>query len=37
MSIGADIDEITIVTRCFDATQQGEDGPCLENESLATD
>ena len=37
MSIGADIDEITIVTRCFDATQQGEDGLCLENESLAID
>ena len=30
MSIGADIDEITIVTRCFDVTQKGEDAPCLE-------
>ena len=30
MSIGADIDEITIVTRCVDATQKGEDGSCLE-------
>tara|TARA_A100000171_G_C2054760_1_gene106952 strand:+ start:368 stop:481 length:114 start_codon:yes stop_codon:yes gene_type:complete len=37
MSIGADIDEITIVTRCFDATQQGEDELRLENEPLAVD
>ena len=26
MSIGADIDEITIVTRYVDVTQKGEDG-----------
>ena len=30
MSIGADIDEITIVTRYVNVTQKGEDVSCLE-------
>ena len=36
MSIGADIDEITIVTRYVDVTQKGEDAPCLEIEQVAS-
>ena len=30
MSIGADIDETTFVTRYFDVAQKGEDASCLE-------
>ena len=36
MSIGADIDETTIVTRCFDVAQEGEDVSCLETEQVAS-
>ena len=36
MSIGADIDEITIVTRYVDVTQKGEDASCLEIEQMAS-
>ena len=36
MSIGPDIDETTIVTRCFDVAQEGEDASCLETEQVAS-
>ena len=36
MSIGTDIDEITIVTRYVDVTQEGEDALCLEIEQVAS-
>ena len=36
MSIGADIDEITIVTRYVDVAQEGEDASCLETEQVAS-
>ena len=36
MSIGADIDEITIVTRYGDVAQKGEDASCLEIEQVAS-
>ena len=36
MSIGADIDEIAIVTRYVDVTQKGEDASCLEIEQVAS-